>query len=144
MPDSSNKLAWYKEGLRFGCTQCGKCCTGAPGLVWVDDNEIQEMAEFLQITVQDFKRLYLRQRDNRYLLVELKSRNHSCVFFKDQKCAVYQARPKQCRTYPFWKENLASEASWKLAAEACEGINDEAPLIPYTEIAKNQFETFKF
>ena len=35
---------WYKEGLRFKCTECGKCCTGAPGYVWVNKEEVAEMA----------------------------------------------------------------------------------------------------
>ena len=25
---------WYRDGLRFQCTQCGNCCTGDPGVVW--------------------------------------------------------------------------------------------------------------
>lgn len=131
-----HKLAWYEDGLRFGCTQCGKCCTGAPGYVWVNDAEIQAMADFLGIDVPKFKRLYLRQKDNRYLLVEMKSRNHDCVFYKDGKCTVYSARPTQCRTFPFWRENLTTEASWTEAATYCEGINDEAPLVPFDEIVR--------
>ncbi|MBA3723004.1 MAG: YkgJ family cysteine cluster protein [Parachlamydiaceae bacterium] len=133
---SGGSLPWYKDGLPFKCTQCGKCCTGAPGFVWVNDVEIAEMAEFLNIPIPTFKRLYLRQRDNRYLLIEKKSQNHDCVFFKDNKCTVYEARPTQCRTYPFWQENLISENSWKSTAEYCEGINDQSPLNPYSEIQK--------
>ena len=122
------QIPWYHKGLPFQCTQCGKCCTGSPGYVWVSDPEIQEMANSLQITIPTFKRLYLRRIDNRWALVERNSQNHSCVFYQNQKCQVYTSRPLQCRTYPFWKENLNSEESWKLAAEECEGIHPEAPL----------------
>lgn len=124
-------LPWYRNGLRFKCTECGQCCTGAPGYVWVTEQEIASMAKLLNIPVDLFKRQYLRQRNNRYALVEKKSQNHDCIFLKGKKCTIYQARPAQCRTFPFWKENLNSEESWKLAAEACEGIHDQAPLIPY-------------
>ena len=31
---------WYAEGLRFKCTECGQCCTGAPGYVWVNEEEV--------------------------------------------------------------------------------------------------------
>jgi Fe-S-cluster containining protein len=138
---AKNPLPWYKDGLNFECTQCGQCCTGGPGFIWVSDQEISGMAHFLNLSVDVFKRLYLRKRENRYALVEKKSQNHNCVFLKDNKCQVYQARPEQCRTFPWWKENLNTEESWKIAATFCEGIRVDAPLIPYKEIIKN-FDLF--
>lgn len=131
-----NPLPWYKEGLRFECTQCGQCCTGAPGFVWVSEEEMTGMAKFLNITIEKFKRQYVRQRDNRYALVEKKSENNACTFLKDNRCLVYKARPKQCRIFPWWQENLNSEESWKMAALSCEGINDQAPVVSFEEITK--------
>jgi uncharacterized protein len=137
----ASSLPWYKDGLGFQCTQCGKCCTGQPGYIWVDEGEMAAMAKILGITVDLFKRRYTRQRDNRYALTEKKSQNqfltqdgYDCVFLKDKKCQVYQSRPSQCRTYPWWKENLNSEESWKLAAKECEGINDQSPVVPFEQI----------
>lgn len=129
---------WYKEGLRFKCTECGKCCTGTSGFVWVNEKEIKGMAEALQIDVPLFKRKYLRSRDNRYALVEKKtpSGEYDCIFLSDKKCQVYQARPVQCRTFPWWPEHLQSKEGWDHAALECEGINDQAPVIPYEEIQK--------
>ena len=43
------KGEWYHEGLRFECTQCGKCCSGAPGFVWVDDGEVAAMAQVMEM-----------------------------------------------------------------------------------------------
>lgn len=135
-------IPWYKEGLRFQCTECGKCCTGKPGYIWITEEEIKAMADQLQITEQAFKIKYTRTRDNRYALVELKDDkgNNRCIFLKGKRCEVYQARPGQCRTFPWWKENLHNEESWKLAAEDCEGINEEAPLVPYAEIERSLSE----
>ena len=132
--EKSKSLPWYKDGLRFECTQCGKCCTGSPGIVWITVQEMVAMAEVLKISLDLFKRKYVRQRDNRYALVEKK--NNDCVFLKDKKCEVYKARPKQCQTFPWWKENLNTEKSWELAAENCEGINDQAPIVPYSQIVQ--------
>lgn len=134
----TSSLPWYKGGLRFACTECGKCCTGASGYVWVTEEEIIAMAGQLNISVDLFVRRYIRQRDNRYALIEKKTAGgeYDCIFLKDKKCQVYQARPVQCRTFPWWKENLNSEASWKKAGEECEGINDEAPLVPFEEIER--------
>ena len=44
---STGDDAWYRGGLRFSCTQCGKCCSGAPGYVWVTKDEIEQIAAFL-------------------------------------------------------------------------------------------------
>jgi len=119
---------WYKDGLRFSCTQCGKCCSGTPGYVWVSEEEIEAMASLLKISVAAFKRQYLRQRNGRYALVEMKSRSYDCVFLRDKRCLVYEARPKQCRAFPWWKSNLNSPESWEKAAQICEGINEKAKI----------------
>ncbi len=125
---------WYKEGLRFGCTECGKCCTGAPGFVWISEDEIAAMANNLDISPKLFKLKYTRKRENRYALTEKKSQNNSCVFLEGNKCVVYKSRPLQCRTFPWWKENLNTRESWENAAKDCEGISENAPLIPYSQI----------
>ena len=51
---------WYQEGLRFHCTRCGHCCTGAPGYVWVDDDEIQAIAGHRGETAEQVTGLYTR------------------------------------------------------------------------------------
>lgn len=38
-------------------------------------------------------------------------------------CGLYEARPSQCRTWPFWPENLRSPESWDRAARGCPGMN---------------------
>lgn len=136
VPQDSEK-PWYHQGLRFKCTGCGKCCTGTPGFVWVSENEMEDMAASLNMSLDLFKRKYTRQRANRYALIEKKikgTEDHACVFLKDRKCMVYQARPTQCKTFPWWPENLNSQASWQLAAAECEGINDQAPVVSFTKI----------
>lgn len=139
MSDVQQKFSptpWFKNGLRFKCTECGGCCTGAPGEVPVSDEEIQAIATELDMAIDLFKRRFLRLKDNRYLLTE-KKKTYDCIFLKDKKCGIYKARPKQCRTYPWWKENLTSEESWRVEAKRCEGINMEAPLISFEEISSH-------
>ena len=62
---------WYSKGLRFECTGCGQCCTGAPGYVWVNDQEIEEIALFLNLSKEEFSRLYLRRVNGELSLLEL-------------------------------------------------------------------------
>jgi Fe-S-cluster containining protein len=112
---------WYKDGLRFKCTACGDCCTGAPGYVWVNQAEIDAMADRLGMEVAAFEKKYVRQIGVRRSLVEYK--NGDCVFFdnKSRKCQIYEQRPRQCRTWPFWNSNLRSPETWADTCEVCPG-----------------------
>lgn len=132
------KLPWYKEGLKFECTGCGKCCTGRGGYVWTNSEEIKKMAVLLGISVKEFKCRYVRSRDNRLALNEKKNAegNFDCVFLEGKRCKVYQERPIQCQTFPWWEENLKSEESWALAALDCEGMDENASLVSFEEIKK--------
>jgi Fe-S-cluster containining protein len=125
---------WYKEGLRFNCTGCGKCCTGAPGYVWISDAEIEKMAKFLQISPNEFQRKYTRKIAGRLSLLE-DPRTYDCIFLKDNHCQIYPSRPKQCCSFPWWIENLKTKEAWEKEALRCEGINHpDAPLISFEEI----------
>ncbi|WP_211435994.1 YkgJ family cysteine cluster protein [Candidatus Kuenenia stuttgartiensis] len=52
--DGADCKPWYKKGLQFECQQCGKCCRGEPGVVWVNDKEIKDISRFLGITQEMF------------------------------------------------------------------------------------------
>ncbi|RIK83123.1 MAG: hypothetical protein DCC67_06285 [Planctomycetota bacterium] len=126
MPKSSQPAGqpspepWYAGGLRFSCTGCGDCCTGAPGYVWVNQQEIDALAARLGMSVEAFEKRYVRQVGVRRSLVERK--NYDCVFLDgNRRCTVYEDRPRQCRTWPFWDSNLKSPAAWQAACEACPG-----------------------
>lgn len=115
---------WYKDGLRFECTQCGVCCSGDPGFVWVDEDEIQALVEHLQMDEDAFRSQFVRRVGARYSLVEYP--DGDCIFLdpKTRGCSVYAARPIQCRTWPFWSSNLKSKRTWKEACEICPGAGD--------------------
>lgn len=104
--------------------------------MWVNEEEMKEIAHFLNISLQDFKRKYIRRVGNRYSLLESKQ-TYDCIFLKDKKCQIYGARPTQCRTFPWWPQNLSSKEAWEKTANYCEGIREEAQVVPY-EIIEEQ------
>jgi uncharacterized protein len=93
---------WYKDGLRFECTRCGKCCSGFPGFVWVNDAEMQAIAEFLGEPLGEVL-------------------GH-CIFYdKEKGCTIYPVRPRQCRTWPFWESNVRTAKAWERTQTLCPG-----------------------
>ncbi len=127
---------WFKDGLRFECTGCGDCCTGAPGYVWVNGQEIAALATRLGETVEEFERKYVRRVGIRRTLIEYS--NGDCVFFDGQtrKCTVYEDRPRQCKTWPFWDSNVRTEQAWRETCEACPG-SGRGQLFPIEKILES-------
>ena len=113
---------WYQDGLRFKCTQCGDCCTGAPGYVWVNKEEVTQLAAAVGMEdVEALRDRYVRKVGVRESLREFP--DGACVFFDTElrRCQVYDARPRQCRTWPFWDSNLKSPEAWEHTCEVCPG-----------------------
>lgn len=131
MPQASQQ-EWFVEGLSFECTQCGNCCTGPPGYVWFNDDELVAMADFLNVGVDQFLDRFGHRVNGRWTLNEqwnAASKGYDCVFLRrDEKgkalCSIYSVRPGQCRTWPFWPENLKSHRAWRRAARHCPGMNN--------------------
>ncbi|MDP6112430.1 MAG: YkgJ family cysteine cluster protein [Planctomycetota bacterium] len=115
----SDKEVWYKGGLHFSCTECGDCCKG-PGFVWVDQPAIRTIARYLDIPAEEFLRRYTRPAGDRITIGE--KANYDCFFWEDEiGCTIYEVRPEQCRTFPFWPENLRKEKDWKYTVKHCPG-----------------------
>lgn len=133
---------WYSNGLRFQCTGCGKCCGGYPGYVWVSHEEMEKISSFLKISLQEFSRKYIRRVGNRYSLIERKH-NYECIFLHQKKCSIYEARPIQCKTYPFWPQNLNSKENWEAEAKTCEGISEAAPVVAFEKIEEEHLIQIK-
>ncbi len=81
---------WYQDGLAFECTRCGACCTGAPGYVWVNAEEIARLAEYRGETVEQFSRAFVRRVGQDSSLIE--KPGGDCIFWDHQAgCTVYPA-----------------------------------------------------
>lgn len=133
MPTDADE-PWYRDGLRFTCTQCGHCCTGEPGFVWVDEEELRKLAAFRGEPLREFVPLHTRKSRGKVTLRE--KANGDCVFYEAGRgCTVYPVRPKQCRTWPFWESNLESPEKWERTEAICPG-SGEGELIPVEEIVR--------
>ncbi|MCL2325657.1 MAG: YkgJ family cysteine cluster protein [Proteobacteria bacterium] len=117
--------AFWKNGLQFSCTQCGRCCCGEPGVVYFSPGEFDRLAAFLQETRQLSRETILRDMmrpcQDAYSARDDFPDGH-CIFY-DNGCTVYPVRPSQCRDFPFWRTNLHSASDWNQLSPQCPGIN---------------------
>lgn len=129
-----------KAGLRFACTMCGNCCTGPEGYVLFTDAEATRLAARLKITLDDFRRDYVKDTFLGPSLKEkLSPHGLDCIFLDREKfpgravCGVYEDRPAQCRTWPFWPNIVKARETWNNASRTCPGIN-KGNLVPPDQI----------
>ncbi|MDD5063863.1 MAG: YkgJ family cysteine cluster protein [Phycisphaerae bacterium] len=121
------KASWYVAGLHFECQQCGACCSGPnQGYIWVTRPEIKLIADFLKVEPKQLRQKYLRRVGLRTTIIE-QSATKDCIFLRridgQRRCMIYPVRPSQCRTWPFWPENLVNADEWNRAVQRCRGIN---------------------
>lgn len=123
MTEKPKKELFYEQGLRFECQGSGKCCTshGEFGFVFLTKEDRVRFAKHLNITVSAFQKKYCDQTSEIWHLKENKALP-DCMFLKDKRCSVYEARPNQCRTWPFWPEVMNAKA-WKSEVQSfCPGV----------------------
>lgn len=120
-----------KKGFTFAfdsskCTSCeGRCCTGESGYIYVNRSEIIAIASLLQLDIDTFAQKYLFSKNYKYSLKEVRyNDSYDCIFYdrKTNGCSIYEARPLQCRTFPFWDYFKQRVDELKLE---CPGILDD-------------------
>ena len=119
----AKELPWYAEGLHFECQEeCGRCCSNHDEYtyVYLDEADIASLTEFFGLTRKGFLARYTKKEDG---FIVLRMDEPACPFLEGYRCSVYEARPVQCRTFPFWEEHLQSPRTWDETEKFCPGIN---------------------
>ena len=77
------------------CLKCANCCKTTSPIF--RDIDIERLSKRLKITSAEFVEAYLKMdHEGDYVL-----RTSPCTFLmEDNKCSVYEDRPKACREYP--------------------------------------------
>jgi hypothetical protein len=109
---------------------CGNCCSGPEGYVLVNDDEIAALARRFNMSVAAFLDEHTHATAEGRSLREKRSVGGlDCTFLDRDKipgkavCGVYEDRPRQCRTWPFWPSVVKSRASWERAKRVCPGMD---------------------
>lgn len=105
------------------CAACaGACCVGESGYIWLSFAEAKELSLAFNMSVDEFVGQFCFRVNGRLSLKEKPYKSgFACIFFDELglKCGVYELRPSQCRSFPFWghfKQNFK-----ELKAE-CPGV----------------------
>jgi Fe-S-cluster containining protein len=127
------------EGLRFECQPgCTACCE-QKGFVYLTEQDLPRIAEYVGMTPAEFERKYVyRTKKQMRLRVP---RESQCSFLRDGGCSIHAVKPTQCRTFPFWPELAESRREWRETAKYCPGIG-KGPLIQI-EVVKEQADAMR-
>jgi len=82
----------FPDGIGFHCVSCGSCCKAHPS-----DVNAQEQKKIEEMGFTDFF-----EDSDRNVTRRIRAKNDGSCFFlsKENKCAIYDARPAACRLEP--------------------------------------------
>ena len=127
----------YSKGMRFQCQRSSNCCVsrGSYGFVYLSKKDILRLSKYTDLSIKDFIKLYCEKT---YGFVHFKERrkNSECQFLEKKRCSIYKARPTQCRTWPFWSENMKTKIWNEEIQSFCPGIG-KGKMIQQSQIEKN-------
>jgi Fe-S-cluster containining protein len=112
-----------RSDVYFECQGSGNCCVsrGSYGYVYLSKKDIKKLSDYTNLRIKDFIKLYC-DNTNGFTHFKEKNKNGDCQFLVKKRCSIYEARPTQCRTWPFWKENMATKVWNKEISKFCPGI----------------------
>jgi Fe-S-cluster containining protein len=104
------------------CFTCAGSCCRWGGYVWVTESDLEAMAELMNLSLERFANEYIKAAYGRLSIQErLRDGEYHCALFNPStnRCLVYEVRPEQCRTFPFWDQ---FKGNYAVLVELCPGI----------------------
>jgi Fe-S-cluster containining protein len=115
------KRPFWKDGIRFECQGTGRCCVSRDGYgyVYLTLEDRRRFAKYFGVSTLSFTRKYCSKTDGHF---HLKRTQGPCEFLEGKSCGAYEARPAQCRTWPFWPENMNARVWNSEVKSFCPGV----------------------
>jgi len=105
----------------FKCIRCGACCRWA-GYVRLTDGDIDQIAKFLGLGVDEFVDRFTILTDDRECLSLIDQEDGSCIFYRHgnpSQCVIQKVKPEQCTGFPLkwahknWENDCGAAKSKK-------------------------------
>ncbi|MCC7299553.1 MAG: YkgJ family cysteine cluster protein [Verrucomicrobia bacterium] len=97
----------------FTCQRCGACCRWS-GHVLLTEADIARLAAASGLSEEEFIARYTILAANRRQLSLSDTSDGHCVLLENDRCTLYEARPAQCREFPY---------GWRVA-EGCPALDE--------------------
>ena len=82
------------------CLDCANCCKKLPPII--NETDAKRISKYLNMKITDFKIKHIKYDEDDDMILN----QTPCQFLlKDNKCLIYDARPKSCREYPHTGNN---------------------------------------
>ncbi len=89
--------------------------------MFIERKEVSGIASVLGISPGRFMREY---SDSYHCSLRLKGDyKEPCIFLEKNRCLIYEERPSQCRTFPFWGEICKYPEKVKELISYCRGVS---------------------
>lgn len=113
----------------FECTRCGSCCKGFGG-TYLTNEEIQAIADFINVSVETFMEHYCTPSGRRLVLSQ--GNDGYCIFFSGH-CSIHPVKPHMCRNWPFIQSLLVDVQNWWIMADSCPGMRKDVEKMQLNE-----------
>lgn len=92
---------------------------GQYGFVYLTLKDRHRLAAKLGLTLRAFTLKHCARTEGHW---HLKHPDRDCTFLEGKGCTVYEGRPAQCRTWPFWPENMRAKTWREDVSVFCPGV----------------------
>ncbi len=128
----NNTVEVGRFNFRFECQPgCTNCCT-QPGEVYLTEEDVARAATYLATDVEEFRETYCEVDASGDLRLTTPA-DKACHFLLKGACSIHEAKPLQCRAFPFWPEHVRHKRAWKRLSANCPGIGVGA-IVPLDEV----------
>jgi len=117
------------EEIHFECSCCGECCRNVEFSVMLEPFDLYRIAKFLRKKdasisgIEDVITRYaeistISDTDFPIFLVKTKGTRKECIFLKNGRCSIHEAKPRVCQLYPIgaWPNETLDGFSYFMAS----------------------------